>query len=200
MLVFPQMPASQLLAYIAGELAPAGSGETGGATPTIQQSIRRIATALEDNAAQDRHAVLIIDESHLLEPEQLEVLRLLLNFEYNQQPAMTLLLTGDTALLPTLERMPQLEQRMGVKCLLRPFTLEESVSYVNHRLNTAGASRDIFDDKAIESLHYHAGGAARQINRLGDLGLLIGYAEEHAIITAEHVGEVASELFSVAPE
>ncbi len=198
-LVFPQMPASQLLAYIAGEIAPADE-DAAGPTPSIQQSIRRIASALEHNAAQQRHAVLIIDEAHLLLPEQLETLRLLLNFEYDQQPALTLLLTGDTTLLPVLERMPQLEQRMGVKCLLRPFTLEETVSYVNHRLHTAGAGREIFAEEAIESLHYHSGGAPRQINRLGDLALLIGYAEEHETISASHINDVAAELFTVSPE
>jgi len=201
MLVFPQMPASQLLAYIASEIAPSGNdSDNSSQAPSIQQSISRIAAALEENAAEKRHAVLIIDEAHLLAYEQLEVLRLLLNFEYQQQPALTLILAGDTSMLPTLERMPQLEQRMGVKCLLRPFTLEESVSYVNHRLRTAGADREIFDEQAIESMHYHSGGAARQINRLGDLALLIGYAEEHKTISGENINDVASELFTVTPE
>ncbi|HTN75401.1 MAG TPA: AAA family ATPase, partial [Pirellulaceae bacterium] len=83
-IVFPQMPPEQLLAYIADEL----SGETSNTTPTIDRSIRRIQNKLIENVAAKRHAVLVVDEAHLLrETGGLETLRLLLNLQVDGAPA-----------------------------------------------------------------------------------------------------------------
>jgi general secretion pathway protein A len=196
-LVFPQMPPDQLLAYLADEL----TGSSTAAAPTVQQSIRRVEAALRENAAAGRHAVVVIDEAQVLrDTHALETMRLLLNFEHQSQPILTLLLVGQPVLLPTLDRMPQLDARLGVKCLLRPFTLEESISYVTHRLNAAGATQPIFEQDALETMHMLSQGVPRYINRLGDLALLIGYAEEQPIISAAQIEAVAEELVAVAPE
>src|SRR5690606_24028384 len=99
-----------------------------------------------------------------------------------------------------LERMPELDERLGVKCLIRPFTLEESIAYVQHRLQVAGATRPIFDDRALMAIHRLSHGSPRRINRLCDLALLIGYAEERTTIGEVQIVAVAEELTTVAPE
>ena len=76
--------------------------------------------------------------SHLLEDSGLlEPLRLLLNVRVDGRLPWTLLLIGQTALLPTLERNITLDQRIDIKVLLPAFTAEESVKYVEHRLKVA---------------------------------------------------------------
>ena len=98
-------------------------------------SVRRIERALSENEKAGHHAVVTVDEAHLLrDMGTLETMRLLLNFQVESQPALTLLLVGQPSLLANLDRMPGLEERLGVKCLLRPFTEEETISYVTHRL------------------------------------------------------------------
>jgi general secretion pathway protein A len=195
-LVFPQMPAGDLLAYLADELAGRDSG-----TRSIDQTIRRIQTFLAENSARGKHAVVIIDEAHLLEDTQtLEALRLLLNFEPDSKPGLTLLLVGQPKLLPIIDRIPGFEERLALKCLLRPFTLDETISYVSQRLQAAGARRQLFEPAALESLYGLTHGLARRINRLCDLALLIGFAEERRSITAEQLDSVAQELVAVLPE
>jgi len=197
-LVFPQMPADQLLAYLAGQLT--GQVDPSPA-PSVSQSVRRIEQFLVGNTRDSRHAVLVIDEAHLLDGQRtLEALRLLLNFELDCQPALTLLLAGQPGLMVLLDRAPQLEERLGVKCLLRPFTERETAEYVAHRLGLAGAGRPIYEPEALLALHRLSGGVARRINRLCDLSLLIGYAEERRTITAEQLEAVSQELATVAPE
>lgn len=196
-LVFPQMPPDQLLAYLAEEL----QADDSGAERTIQQSVRRIQAALTANSRSGRHAVVVIDEAQLLrETRALETMRLLLNFEHESQPAMTLLLVGQTSLLPVISRMPELDLRLGVKCLLRAFTPAETTSYVNHRLAAAGARRPLFDGEALDALHELSQGVPRRINRLCDLALLIGYAEEQPHIGQRQIEAVAEELLAVTPE
>jgi general secretion pathway protein A len=190
---FPQMTPAELLAYLAGEL-------TGNSNPAsgVDQSLRTIQTTLTHNDRDGRQAILVIDEAHLLrDTETIETVRLLLNFE----PAWTVLLVAQPPFLPALERMPELEERIGVKCLLRYFALEETISYVSHRLLAAGAEdvHAIFTPDALEAIHTLSGGVPRRINRVCDLALLIGYAEEQPHITATDIDSVAEELLTTPP-
>jgi len=163
--------------------------------------VRRIERRLISNSRRGRHAVLVVDEAHLLDGQStLEALRLLLNFELEGAPALTLLLVGQPALLPTMDRMPQWEERLAVKCLLRPFGESETAAYVEHRLRAAGADRAIVEPEAMSALHALTHGVARRINRLCDLALLIGFAEERTTLSAGHFEAVCHELVAVAPQ
>jgi type II secretory pathway predicted ATPase ExeA len=195
-LVFPDLPPRELLAYLAAELGAATASPR-----DLDQTVLVIQRLLTDNAAQGRHALVIVDEAHLIDnPRAFEILRLLLNFESDGAATLTLLLVGQTALLPMLDRMPELDQRMAVKCLLRALTLEETISYVHHRLQAAGAVREIFTAEALETLHALTGGAPRRINRLCDLALLIGYAEGRTTIGPDQLESVCQELVAITPE
>ena len=57
----------------------------------------------------------------------------------------------------------------------------------------------VFDTDALDSIHSMSGGVPRRINRICDLALLIGFAEEQDRITAEHVEAVAEELVTAVP-
>lgn len=197
-LVFPQMATAELLGYLADELDGA---QRIAERPGVDESVRRIERFLARNARDGRHAVVAVDEAHLIDsPHTLEALRLLLNFEPEGRPGLTLLLAGQPGLLPTLGRTPGFDERLGVKCLLRPFTERETADYVTHRLKTAGAVRTIVEPDALPTLHALTHGIARRINRLCDLALLIGFAEERRTLGAAHFEAVCQELLSVAPE
>lgn len=196
-LVFPLLPPAELVSYLAWNLAQ----RTTGATPTagiwtLEESLRQIEQILTHNVECGQHTVVAVDEAHLIaaEPQSLEALRLLLNFEVQEQRPLTLLLLGQTDLLPALERMPELEQRLAVKCLVRSLSVDSTAGYVTHRLTTAGAEEPIFTPEALETIHALTGGNPRQINRLCDLALLIGFAEERQTIDAPHIEAVAEEL------
>jgi len=190
-LVFPQMPPEQLVHYLADQL------DAGSSSParSVEQNFRRLETRLRDNVAAGKHAVVVVDEAHLLaETGGLATLRLLLNLEVDSQPAATYLFVGQTSLMVAIDRMPELEERLAVKCLLRRMALEETAAYVQHRLTAAGAKRPIFDDSAIEALQELSSGVPRKINRLCDLALLVGFADELQSISRRQIEAVAEEL------
>jgi type II secretory pathway predicted ATPase ExeA len=187
-LKFPQMSPEEFL----WQLADALTGETT-SERSVNRHVLRIEQALTRNAEAQRHAVVVIDEAQVWrDTDGLETIRLLLNFEV----PWSLLLVAQPLLLPALERMPELEERLDVQCLLRRLTLEETISYVHHRMLVASAANPqaIFEPAALETIHRLAAGVPRRINRLCDLCLLIGYAEDTAHITAAQVEGVASEL------
>ncbi len=188
-LVFPDMPSAELLSLLAQQLD--GRSVSG----PIDQSVQRIEDTLRRNATQGRHAVVVIDEAQLIDqPRTYETLRLLLNFEHDGRPALTLLLVGQPSLLPQLDRLGALADRLAARCLLRPLTLDETVSYVGHRLTLAGATRSIFTAQALETIHRHTQGIPRRIHRLCDFALLMGYADELSTIDARQIEVVAEEL------
>ncbi len=197
-LVFPQMPVDQLLAYLADRLV---GSKNGSHRADLHETVRRIESFLADNLQQGRHAVVVVDEANQLNDHHtLEPMRLLSNFESDGKPGLTLLLSGQPGLLPVLDRTPQLEERLAVKCLLRSFSQQETADYVTHRLKAAGTERTIFAPDALRTLHELTHGIARRINRLADLALLIGYAEGQQEITAGQLESVCQELVTVAPE
>src|SRR4051794_27005335 len=92
---FSQMPADQLLTYLADQLTAQHSP----LTQTVDQSVRRIERLLRANSEAGKHAIVAIDEAHLLQSTQtLEAIRLLMNFEHDGQPVATFLLAGQTGL------------------------------------------------------------------------------------------------------
>lgn len=197
-IVFPRMPSDQLLAYIADEL----TGRNPIGSTSSQESVHAIQSMLERNADEGHHAVLAIDESQvLLNPDSLELIRLLLNFETDEGAGrMTLLLVGQGSMLPAIERVPSLEERLSVKCVLRPFSIEETASYIGHRIQAAGGETSIFTNDAIDSIHDLSGGVPRRINRLCELALLVGYAEQRSSVDVDQVEGVSNELLTVTPE
>ena len=195
-LVFPHMPPEQLLVYLADQI----SGSAAHGTQSIEQSVRRIEASLTDQARAGRHAVIVIDEAHLLrESRALETIRLLLNLELNAQPLATFLLVGQTGLALDVQRLPQLEERLAVKCLLSRLTATETAAYVQHRLAAAGSKQTIFDDSAIDEIYRLTHGIPRRINRLCDLALLVGFGEELRTLSRGQIESINQELVGVGP-
>jgi type II secretory pathway predicted ATPase ExeA len=169
-LVFPTLPASDLLAYLADEThAPP-------AEPGPAASLRRLRRAWMEASQRGRRPLLVVDEAHLIDdPSTFETLRLLLNFDNNGPPELMLLIVGGSEVLLNLP--PALSDRLTARALLGPFEREETSAYVLGRLAASGANRPLFDSEALDSLHRAADGLPRRLNRLADLALLIAYAE-----------------------
>jgi type II secretory pathway predicted ATPase ExeA len=190
--VFPLMSSRDFLAYVADEIGapPAESGER-----SVEASLRRLELALSEGS----HTLLAVDEAHLLEDSGLlETLRLLLNLQSAGVPQFTLLLVGQPALLNAMQRNATLDERLDLKSLLKPLAEAETTDYIVHRLNAAGATREIFSPEAMVVVHELTGGIPRRINRLCDLALMVGYAGQQHTIDAAQLEAVNNELVAVA--
>jgi general secretion pathway protein A len=195
--VFPQMTDRDLLVYLAERL---GAPPSDPPRHTIEESLRRLEFMLRENVRHKRHAVIVVDEAHLLEDSGLmEPLRLLLNLTVDGQPAFTLLLVGQPGLLPMIARHGALDERIDIKVFLPALDADDAAAYVEHRLAAAGASREIFAAEAMTALHQLTCGVPRRINRLCDLALLVGYANGDHSIDAEDLHAVHDELVVVSP-
>jgi len=128
----------------------------------------------------NRHVVLAIDESHLLTGEQLEAVRMLTSHDLDSGSPLTILLIGQ----PTLRRrlrvgdMAALDQRIQLRYHIPApaLTLPEAGGYIRRHLEYAGRSDTLFSDDAVRTIHTHARGLPRAINRLAITALLAACA------------------------
>ena len=196
-LVFPQLSPAELLGYLAAEL---GAAEPEGPGAGLDRIVREIDQRLKALNEAGRHPVIVVDEAHLIEDVQVfQALRLLLNFQ-QQKRRFSLILAGQHELLNIVRRLQQLEERVAVKSLLRALSPDETAGYVARRLEAAGAKRPLFEPDALLPVHELSGGVPRRINRICDLALLVGFADESEMISAEQVQAVAEELTTVVAD
>ena len=113
-----------------------------GANPRFHKAevMRQAAELLAaEEAERHRRVVLVVDEAHLLSPEQLEELRLLTNADLDAASPFAGILVGQ----PTLARrlrlgaFAALDQRIATRFTLKPMDLAESAAYLRHHLALA---------------------------------------------------------------
>lgn len=189
---YPFLSPTELLAYLAAELSGDDSEISRDVTAT-DRILRRLEGALLQHAQAHRHPVIVLDDAHLItDPAVFQTLQLLLNFR--EQSPFTLLITGQASLLARVAHLPELDERLGVKSQLQPFSKEETAAYVCHRLQVAGMKSSIFNDAALNEIHELSGGVPRRINRIADLSLLVGYVDRLSELSPREVGSVADEI------
>ena len=135
-------------------------------------------------------AAVVVDEAQNLSLANLEHLRLLSNFETPTGKLLQIILVGQPELRDKLARpeLRQLRQRLGMRCMIRPLTPEETRNYIRSRLHVAGASdARLFTDAALERIAAYTNGIPRLVNILCDHCLLIGYTDQTRQVEREMV-------------
>src|SRR4051795_221326 len=92
-----------------------------------------------------REPVLIIDEAQLIPSKAtFDEIRLLTNFQLDDQNLLSVLLIGQPELEARIDRphYAPLRQRIGMRYRLGPLSLEETERYFDHRIRVAGGSRN----------------------------------------------------------
>jgi len=141
-----------------------------------------------------KHTILVIDEAQLMNQASLEMVRVLLNYQFDINFLCTIILVGQPELRANIHRLPQLEQRISMNYYLKPLDYESVISYVNFRVTHAGCNKAMFQEEALKKILYYSTGVARKINNICDLSLLIGFSEKKEVIDEAIIDRVAEEL------
>jgi general secretion pathway protein A len=146
---------------------------------------------------------LLLDEAQQLSDAVLEELRLLSNFETENEKLIQIVLVGQPELEQRINQpgLRQLKQRVALHCRLAPLKSFEIRRYIDLRLKTVGyKGNELFETKALERITFYSRGIPRLINVICDNALLITYAASTHKVSAEIIEEVAADLeLSVAP-
>jgi len=130
--------------------------------------------------------IIMLDEAHLLSIQVLEQLHILLNYEKDSKPWLSLILVGLPDLRETLKRnvLASLTARMPIRIHLQPLDADQVKLYIRHRMNTAGCRRDVFSDDALLLMSKATGGIMRRLDILGDQCLIAALKSKSNIVDA----------------
>ncbi len=141
--------------------------------------------------------VLVIDEAQLVpHKDTFEEIRLLTNFQLDDQNLMSVVLMGQPELRKRLAHRvyEPLRQRIGMQFDLGPLSLEETAAYLDFRIEVAGGALGLFRPEAVEKIFQHSGGIPRRINHAASLALLEGFGRETRQIGPEILDAIMNEL------
>ena len=143
--------------------------------------------------------VLIVDEAHLLSEEILEEIRLLSNLETPDDKLLQIVLVGQPELDEKLDSLGlrQLKQRIALRARLAPLDQDETLEYIEKRLQIAGADLEgarIFPADSVATVYGHSHGLPRLINTICENALIASYARQEHSVTPEIINDVAREF------
>ncbi|MFN0040746.1 MAG: ExeA family protein [Burkholderiales bacterium] len=159
------------------------------------EHLRIFTRFLEQQAAGQHRAVLIVDEAQSLSLDALEELRMLSNLNA-ELPVFQVILAGQPALKEKLCR-PELEQfaqRVVVDYELQPLDKPDTACYIAHRTRVAGhRGALLFNAGACDAVYHYSGGVPRVINILCETALVYGFSDRKPGIDAQVIHEVAGD-------
>ncbi len=143
-----------------------------------------------------KKVVVIVDEAHLLDPDQLEELRLLTNADMDSRSPFACLLIGQ----PTLRRriklgtFAALDQRIALRYAMPGMTPEETSTYISHHIALAGRSDPIFSNDATDLIAQVSRGLPRAVNNLAIQSLVAAYATGRNIVDESSARAAVTEV------
>ena len=142
-------------------------------------------------------AVLVIDEAQNLPSSLLEEVRILSELE-KREKLLQVVLVGQPELRDKLRlpQMRQVDQRVSVRCELKPLDAQGVAGYVKYRLGVAsdGESRVEFDDASLDAVYRGSGGVPRLINRICERALQRAYLSHAFTVDLNIVREAIDDL------
>lgn len=156
-----------------------------------------ITTALYRFHEEGRCPVVVIDEAQLIEDREVfDEIRLLTNFQLDDRNLLSVIIMGQPELRGklTTPEMEPLRQRFGIQYHLQPLSIEETLEYLDFRMEVAGAGAGVFSPDAVIRIHEITGGVPRKINIIASNALLVGFGKDASWIDGEIIEELRGEL------
>jgi general secretion pathway protein A len=163
-----------------------------GARMTVGELWNRILGILAVERRLGTQRIVMVDDFDRADSSLASILLRLLQQDSPGQNCTTFILTGNPRRQHLCDE-PLLE-RSELRVELGPWTLEETIAFLEESLGRAGATRAIFERGAMERLHYITQGIPRQVTQLADWALLAGAGQQLSIIDAYTIDAVRDEL------
>jgi type II secretory pathway predicted ATPase ExeA len=144
-----------------------------------------------------RRVLLIIDEAQALQHTALEELRILADLQTQSGLMLQLFLVGQESLQDLMYSpdMEQFQQRVIANYQLAPLNLQDTRSYIEHRLLQAGWKCDPeFSGNAVLSIYQLSHGVPRHINKICNRLLLLGFGKGSHAFEEQDVQEISAEM------
>jgi general secretion pathway protein A len=191
LLLNPHLSDVDLIATLLDDLGVERRGSSKGELmATLSQHL--LATGSEGKTV-----LVIVDEAQQMSVECLEQVRILSNLETPTRKLLQILLVGQPELEEKLRlnELRQLDQRIGIRCYLKPLLRKETYRYVEHRMRIAGLPGALpFTRGSLAQVYKFSHGIPRVINLVCDRALMAGYSNRVREISPRLVASAARNL------
>ena len=112
-----------------------------------------------------KQIVLIIDEGQKMGPEQIEVIRTLLNFETNNRKLIQVVIFAQPEFKEVVESHENFKDRIAFGANIPPLDREDTMDFIDYRCKEAGYDKEepLFSKDAKDMIFQHTGGFPRKI-------------------------------------
>jgi len=157
-----------------------------------------VSTHVEDLGREKLHPVLLVDEAHLLYQDTLDHLHILLNYQWDSQALLSLVLIGlpELADRMALRRNRSLYSRIHCRLTIDPITPQDTADYIAYRLKKARCARELFTADAVAMIYEAAVGSLRDIDRIATAALRLSARRKRKLVerdVVEHVTRTMEE-------
>src|SRR5712691_668474 len=176
----PHLSDSELIGTILDDLGVERRGTAKG------ELLATLSQYLLAAGSEGKTVLVIVDEAQQMSVESLEQIRILSNLETATRKLLQILLVGQPELEVKLQlnELRQLDQRIGIRCYLKPLPRKETYRYVEHRLRVAGLPGALpFTRGALGKIYKYSKGIPRVINLVCDRSLMAGFSNRVREIT-----------------
>jgi general secretion pathway protein A len=172
-----------------------------GLSPIGNDSPFKLWRTIQGHILANRYAraplVLMYDHFDRAHADCIAAVERLHHFSSDGDTGLTLILGVGSERLPALART--LRTMSDLRIELNPFDRYQTQEYVETVLSRAGAAREVFEPGAFDRLFEETRGIPRELNRLCDVALLAGMAEDATQISESIVSAAAEELHLKIP-
>jgi type II secretory pathway predicted ATPase ExeA len=153
---------------------------------------RQVVDHLSENRCQGIHTLFLLDDADEASAEVLAHVVRLAQCDPTSDSQLTIVLAADPLRLDRLG--PRLVDLVDLRIDIPAWDEHDTADYVRGELRRVGAEAEVFSDEALARLHHIARGVPRRVNQLADLALLAGAGRDLALINAETISAVHTEL------
>ena len=148
--------------------------------------------------------VIFLENPERMYPKTLGVLMLLADLKYRGQYVLRIIFSG-TSRTQRLLRLPALDplaRRLAGNCVLRPFTLNESIAYLHARLTAAGVRQPdlLLPVHVCGKLHQLSGGVPGMLNKLAMAVLERDQRKLEHLVSSKHKEQQQRPAVAAVPE
>ena len=142
-----------------------------------------------------------LGEVERLHQDTLDHLHILLNFDWDSRPLLSLVLVGLPELRDRLllRRNRSLLSRIHHRLSLAPCTSADTAEYLRQRLRRVGCDKELFAPEAVTLLHETTGGTLREVDRLATWALCWAARKKRPVIDRPLMAQAVEAELSPPP-
>lgn len=146
----------------------------------------------QTNRYQHLNTVILIDDAHEAESDVLSAIVRLCQWCPAGKSRVTVILAAESDKAELIGR--RLLQLSELRVELEPWEQEDTIAFIRKLMIHSGATRRVFDVRAIEEIQRLSGGVPRRIVQLSELALVAGAGMELDRVDVDSVQAVEEEL------